>query len=204
MSREPRQASVAPVAEPVRAEIELDEHTLHVRRLDGAARSIELAGARVEVRDGACRHRFVRHAVVRAPSGRLDLITPPEDGAIAPRAARVPGVPRAALIVASPVWDTASSWIGSGGGLRGRTIGELARLACVATSQFAIALGERIAQAAAELTWEGLGPMRGVGGELAGVLRPLEEAAAISPRAHEALLAALARGLTLRPYAFVR
>jgi hypothetical protein len=111
-------------------------------------------------------------------------------------------VPRASFIVAGAVWDTVVGWIRGGGRLGGRTIVELARLACVATPTFAIAIGECVAHVAAELTWERLGPMRG-GGSFVQMLQPLEEAAAGSPRAAEALVAAMARGAALEPYAFV-
>jgi hypothetical protein len=187
---------------PVRAQVELDSHSLYLSTEDELWDEVPLHGARVFARDASCESRFVRHVMVRTHHQRVDLITPPERGAIAPRAARLPGVPKASRIVEPAVWDTVSSWIRSGGGLSGRTIHELARIASIATSQFAIAVGECVAHVAAELTWQRLGPMRG-GGTFVQMLQPLEQAARTSQRANEALVAAMSRGALLEPYAFV-
>ncbi len=180
----------------------MDDRALYLSLDDGAWDEMPLSGVRVLERDAQCDQRFVRHVVVRTPLRRLDLITPPEAGAIAPRAARMPGVPHSAIIVDTPVWETVSHWIRTGGGLTGRTIAELARLAAVATSQFAISLGECVAHVAAAMTCEHLGPMRSAG-EVSELLRPLEDEARHSPRANEALVAALSRGAALRPYSWV-
>lgn len=195
-------AVVAVPTRPTRARVELDAHSLYLSTFDGGWEQVSLEGARVTSRDASCSSRFVRHVVVRTALRRVDLITSPEEGAIAPRAARLPGVPRWSIIVDSPVWETVSSWLRSGGGLSGRTILELARLARVSTSQFAIAVGECVAHVAAEMTWERLGPMRG-GGAFLQMLKPLEDAARESQRASDALVAALSRGAVLQPYAFV-
>jgi len=61
----------------------------------------------------------------------------------------------------------------------------------IATPQFAIAIGEVAAQVALEMIWERNGPLRG-GADLAHSLRPLYDAARRSPRASDALVAALA------------
>jgi len=198
------QTSIEPPLVPRRARIELDACSLYLSTedWDGVWDEVALAGARVYARDATCNLRFVRHVSVRTRARRVDLITPPAEGAIAPRAARLPGVPHGALIVEGAVWDTVCAWVRSGGGLSGRTIHELARLACLATSQFAIAVGECIAHVAAEMTWQRLGPMRG-GGAFLQVLKPLEDAARTSPRANEALAAALSFGAVLEPYAFI-
>jgi hypothetical protein len=195
-------SSVATPAQPTRVRLELDAAALYLFGGDGSWERVSLEGAVATACDAACASRFVRHVSIRTQNRCLDLITAPEQGAIAPRAARLPGVPGAALIIDGGVLDTATQWIRSGGGLGGRTISELARLACIATSQFAIVLGECIAHAAAEITWERVGPMRG-GGVFVHMLRPLEEAARDSQRAGEALVAALARGALLQPYSFV-
>jgi len=87
-------------------------------------------------------------------------------------------------------------WLRGGGRPGGRTVAELACLACIATSQFAMTLGEWAAQVAHEMTWERQGPMRS-GAALRHPLRPLEEAASRSASAAEALVAALSRRAAL-------
>jgi hypothetical protein len=183
------------------AQVELDEGSLVLAMADGRWRRVQLGGSRVWIGDAAHAQRFVRHAAVSVGEERFDLITPPEDGAIAPRAAQLPGVPDDTAIVPGWVWETVTCWIAVGGRLGGFTIAELAQLARLASSQFAIALGECAAHVAAEMTWERLGPMRG-GVDLHHLLRPLEEAARHSARAGEALVAALSLGSVLRPVAF--
>ena len=192
-----REASVAPPLTPTPAELEVDEGALHVRYVDGRWRVMALGGAIVSVRDAALAQRFVRHAAVRTGRERVDLVTPPGEGAIAPRAARLPGVPVDAAIVRGEDWDTAIGWLEAGGRLAGYTVEDLARLACLATSQYAIAVGECAAHVAAEMSWARLGPMRGAG-YVYEILRPLEQAARRSHRAGEALVAALACGVTFR------
>jgi len=98
-------------------------------------------------------------------------------------------------VVDSSVWEAVVDWVNGGGRPGGRTVADLARLACIATSQFAITLGEWAAQLAHEMTWERQGPMRS-GAGLRHSLRPLEEAATRSARAGEALVAALSRTAT--------
>ncbi|RMH43645.1 MAG: hypothetical protein D6689_04675 [Deltaproteobacteria bacterium] len=196
----PRVATTVEIpSRPRRARVEIDAHSLYVSAADGQWTEMPLAGARAIARDAACDARFVRHVSIRSAAGRVDLITPPERGAIAPRAARLPGVPRSSIIVDADDCDTVEAWVRTGGGLSGRTIAELARLARIATPQFAIAIGECAAYVAAELTWQRLGPMRG-GGTFQQVLGPLEREARRSPRAAEALLAAMSRGAVLEPY----
>lgn len=198
MARESALTSVAAPQRPTSAELEIDEHCLYLTRSDGRWSRVSLVGSWLRVRDASFALRFVRHAALRVGSGdRVDLITPPEEGAIAPRAARLPGVPTDAAIVGGGVWDTVVQWIRTGGGLAGRTIAELAQLAAVATPQFAITLGECAAQAAVEMTWDKLGPMRG-GGDLHTLLRPFELAARSSARANEAFIAAMSLAVVLR------
>lgn len=158
---------------------------------DGKWQRIPLHGSRFHVGDAACNQRFVRHLTIETPRQRANLITPPDEGAIAPRAAGLPGVPADVAVVEAPAWEVLVDWLRGGGRLGRLTMAELARLCCVATPQFAIDIGERAAQVAVEMIWERCGPMRDSGGMI-NSLRPLEEAARRSPRATDALVAALA------------
>jgi hypothetical protein len=176
-----------------RSVVELDPCALLIGGADGWQR-VELLGARWRVDDAACARRFVRRLTIVCESGALELITPPDEGSIAPRAARLPVVSDDALIVDARIWETLADWVVAGGRLGGRTVAELARLACVASPVFAVAIGETVAQLAVELAWERLGPMRSAfGGDLRWLLRPLEEEARESERASEAFIAALSR-----------
>jgi hypothetical protein len=99
-----------------------------------------------------------------------------------------------AVIVDTATWETIADWVQGEGRLSGRTVTELARLARVATSMFAVTIGEKAAQLVADLAWQKLGPMRSpFGGDIWRLLRPLEDAALDSERAGEALTAALSR-----------
>lgn len=161
---------------------------------DGRARELPLSGAELTVGDATFAQRFVRHLHLEAHAGATDLITPPEDGAIAPRAAQLPRAPDDAAIVERSAFDTLVIWLGAGGRLGGCTIAELAGLARVATAAFAVVVGERAGQLALEAVWSHGGPMRGgaTGDDVRRRLRPFEEAARDSERAAEALVAALA------------
>jgi len=180
-------------ARVARARVELEQDVLYLRTADGRLQSLVLNGARFAVRDATRAQRFVRHLKLYLVEGRADLITPPDEGAIAPRAAQLPVAPDGAVVVHAYAWDAVVDWLRGGGRLGGRTIAELARLAAVATPQFAITLGEWAAQVAMELTWERRGPMRTCGSDVIGSLRPLEEAARVHPSAADALIAALSR-----------
>jgi hypothetical protein len=179
-----------------RAALELERDRFLLTLADGRWRGLHLHGARFFVRDASYTQRFVRHLALWMPEGRADLITPPDEGAIAPRAAGLPVVPEPAIVLEAPVWEAAVEWMRGGGRLGGRTVGELARIACIATAQFAIAIGEWAAEVAAEMSWERVGPMRS-GGDMRHSLRPLHEAARRSPRAADALTAAMARSSAL-------
>lgn len=179
-----------PPAHSARARVELARDVLFLEMPDGRSRTMLLNGARFAVRDATRARRFVRHLKLYLADGRADLITPPEEGCIAPRAAQLPDVPDDATIVDAHAWEALVDWLQGGGRLGGRSIGELARLAAIASAQFAITLGEWAAQVAFEMTWERRGPLRG-GSELQHSLRPLEEAANRHPRAADALIAAL-------------
>jgi len=176
--------------EPVpRASVSLAWTELAVQMADGQCRSFSLDGAVIGVADAAFRRRFVRMLTLERVDQRTALITPP--GAIAPRAVLLPVAPEDAAIVEDGVWDTIVGWVTSGGRLAGRTVAELASLAVIATPQFAIAIGEVAAQVALEMVWEQAGPLRG-GADLDHSLWPLYDAARRSPRASDALVAAMA------------
>jgi len=174
-----------------RADVSVEESELIVQMPDGACRHVDLDGASVAVVDAAFRRRFVRMLTLERGGERAAFITPPDHGAIAPRAVPLPLAPDDAAVVEDGAWDTLVEWITTGGRLAGRNVAELARLAVIATPQFAIAIGEVAAQVALEMIWERNGPLRG-GADLAHSLRPLYDAARRSPRASDALVAALA------------
>ncbi len=180
----------------VRARLEIGGRALHLIQPDGRTREFALAGAELAVADASYARRFVRHLRVWSDSDVIDLITPPEEGAIAPRAALLPRAPDDSGIIDQRDFDTVHEWLLSGGRLGGRTIEELARLARMATSAFAAVIGERADQMAREKEAAFGGQMRGVaiGDVERRRLRPLELAARDSDRAAEALVAALAAG----------
>jgi hypothetical protein len=181
-----------------RTQVELARDDLFLSFPDGRWQRVALHGCRFRVGDAACQQRFVRRIALESERERADLITPPELGAIAPRAAGVPGVAQDAAVVETSCWETLADWLLSGGRLAGRTVAELARLACVATPQFAVIIGGLAARVACEMSWERCGPMRGSGGKPGDALRPLAEAARTSPRAADALMAARAAAAALR------
>lgn len=207
---------------PARAEPQLDPDALVLAMPDGRRRRHAFDGATVAAIDGfvAARsdvaldggppwararvpqvrieRRFVRMLVIERPSGdRAVLITPPDQGAVAPNVVRVPEAPSDAAIVDARAWAPIADWVLGGGRLSAFSIAELAHLAQVASSSFAVVIGEVAAQRALELAAVRAGPLRvaaPAAGE-AGVhasLAPLVEAAKQSPRAAEALVSALA------------
>jgi hypothetical protein len=180
---------------PARAHIELEPDVLVVEMPDGWTRRHVLDGISPAVSDGfviagllagRVQRRFVRMLSL----GRVTVITPPEQGAVAPNVVRVPEAPADAAIVDAPTWDALAEWLLGGGRLAACSIGELARLACIATPQFAVIIGEVAAQRALELVWVAAGPLRGAL-ELDALLQPLVDAARSSPRGAEALVSAL-------------
>ncbi|HTE55452.1 MAG TPA: hypothetical protein VK698_31575 [Kofleriaceae bacterium] len=177
-----------------RTRLEIGGGALVLTPPDGRASEFALAGADLAVADATFARRFVRHLRVWTSAGDIHLITPPEEGSIAPRAAQLPRAPEDAGIIDRHAFDTVSEWLAGGARLGGRTIEELARLARLATSAFAAVIGERAAQIAIETIWPFGGPMRGgaTGDDVRHRLRPLELAARDSDRAAEALVAALA------------
>lgn len=180
-------------------DVELEPGAILVSAPGTRARRFGLRHAEIRVDDAACARRFVRRlSITSGRAGTVEIITPPEEGMIAPRAARLPVVGDDAAIVDARTWETLAEWVQGEGRLGGRTVAELARLACVATSVFAVAIGEKAAQLAAELTWERRGPMRSAFTvDLRRLLRPLEEEARASERASEAFIAALSRSAVL-------
>jgi hypothetical protein len=135
--------------------------------------------------------RFVRMLILERELERLVIVTPPEEGAVAPSVVRLPQAPDDAAIVDGHAWDALADWIMGGGRLAGCSISDLARLAAIASPPFAVLIGEVAAQRALELVWAARGPLRG-GFDLETVLHPLAAAARQSSRVAEALVAALA------------
>lgn len=188
-----------PTPSPQRAVVSLDADSLSLTMTDGQTRQHALDGCAVVTVDAACHRRFVKMLVVEwaatlrrmASAERLFLITPPERGAIAPGAARLPAAPRDAVVLDNDEWEALASWLSGGGQLGGCSVRELAGLAAIASPQFAVVIGEVAAAIALDAVWAAFGPLRGVG-DLEQALLPLYDAARRSPRAADALIAALA------------
>jgi hypothetical protein len=174
-----------------RARIAVDPSELSVHLPGDGFRVIHLDGATVTIGDAERKRRFVRMIALERGAERATLITAPERGAIAPRAVPVARAPDDAVVLDEGDWEVIAGWLGHGGRLSALTVGELARLAALATAQFAIVIGEVAATAALELVWENAGPLRG-GVEIEAALAPLRRIARDAPRAAEALVAALA------------
>ncbi len=149
--------------------------------------------------DATVNRRFVSQMTLRRGEQALEIITPPEKGSIAPRAAALPVVAESAAVVSCEVWATVRDWLECSGRLCGRTVAEIARFARIASPVFAIALGEAAARRACEMVWEQGGPMRHTS-HLRYPLMPLEDAAARSSQAADAFIAALAYIADLDPY----
>jgi hypothetical protein len=181
-----------PLRRSARSSVELERDHILITSPDGQRVALDLRWARFAARDASAALRFVRELSGDCASGAFCFITPPEEGAIAPRALGLPPAPGDAIILEPEVWETLLDWLRGGGRLSGRTIRELARFARVATSPFAIVIGEVAARVAREMTWERGGPMRSSAIDPRELLRPLEEAARHSTRAADALVAALA------------
>jgi hypothetical protein len=141
--------------------------------------------------------RFVRMLVLERDGERVVVITPPDQGAVAPGVVRVPEAPSDAAIVDARAWEALTEWLLVGGRLAACSINDLARLACIATPQFAVLIGEVAAQRALDYVWSASGPHRG-GFDLDAALQPLADAAKHSPRAGEALVSALSHAAGAR------
>ncbi len=182
-----------------RAEVQLDAEILILRMPDGRLRRVSLDGVSPIAIDGCINahvdvddeRRFVRMLVLEHDPAHDVLITPPEYGAVAPGVLRLPEAPKDAAILEPTVWEALADWVIGGGRMAACTIVELARLATIATPQFAVLIGEVAAQRALELAWVGRGPLRG-GTDVDTALQPFVEAARFSSRAAEALVSALA------------
>jgi hypothetical protein len=184
---------------PARAEIHLEHDELVIDVPGKGMRRHPLHGMDASTADGvvAAKHewrvqrRFVRMLILEGAGTLIVVITPPDQGAVAPNVVRVPEAPPEAPIVDTRAWEALADWVLSGGRLAACSIADLARLACIATSQFAVLIGEVAAQRALELAWGGTGPLRH-SGDIETQLFPLVAASRRSPRAGEALVSALA------------
>jgi hypothetical protein len=137
------------------------------------------------------RRRFVRMLIIERDGERHVVITPPDQGAVAPGVVRVPEAPSDAAIVDQRSWEALSDWLVNGGRLAACSISDLARLASIATPQFAVLIGEVAAQRALDLVWIAAHPLRSMA-DLDAALQPLVDAARHSGRAADALVSALA------------
>jgi hypothetical protein len=188
-----------------RAHVQLEADVLVVEMPDGWTRRHILHGAVATINDGCvARHRsrerrFVRTLTIERAGRIAVVITPPEQGAVAPNVVNVPEAPTDAAIVDTPTWEALAEWLVGGGRLAACSISDLARLACIATPQFAVLIGEVAAQRALDLVWIATHPMRSMT-DLDAALQPLVDAARYSPRASDALVSALshAAGSTRR------
>ena len=187
---------------PARAEVQLEPDALAAARCrDGWTRRHALDGVAatderwLSSRGAACgrERRFVRMLMLERGGERDVVITPPDHGAVAPNVVRVPEAPAEAAIVDMRAWEALAEWVLGGGRLAACSIADLARLACIATPQFAVLIGEVAAQRALELVWAASGPLRG-GSDLEAALQPLVDAAKrVAARRRGAGLGARAR-----------
>jgi hypothetical protein len=183
-----------------RAEIQLEPDALLLTMPDGWTRRHALDGVAATTTDGVVaargegrpQRRFVRMLILERRDGtRTFVITPPDQGAVAPGVVRAPEAPAEAAVIDHRAWEALAEWLLGGGRLAAWSVGDLARLACIAAPQFAVLIGEIAAQRALELAWGAGGPLRG-GSDVESALQPLVDAAKSSPRAAEALISALA------------
>jgi len=184
---------------PARAEVQLDPDTVTLAMPDGRPRRHALDGCSVSLLDGFVaarvdarpKRRFVRMLILERDSERHAIITPPDQGAVAPNVVRLPEAPDDAAIIDDHAWDALADWIMGGGRLAGCSITDLARLAAIATPGFALLIGQVAAQRALELVWAARGPLRGVE-TVEAALAPLASAARQSSRVTATLAAARA------------
>ena len=199
---------------PARAEVQLEPDALILVMPDDWIRRHPLDGVQATISDGFVAERsargssetilrpgapiqpqrvlrrFVRMLILEREGERIVIITPPDHGAVAPNVVLVEEAPSDAAIIDDLAWDALAEWLLVGGRLSACSIADLARLACLATPQFAVLIGEVVAQRALELLWAATGPLRG-GSDLDSALQPLVDAAKASTRASEALVSAL-------------
>jgi len=180
-----------------RAKVQLEADVLVIEMPDGWTRRHILHGVTATISDGCVTRRverdrrFVRTLTIERLGRIAVVITPPEQGAVAPNVVNVPEAPTDAAIVDTPTWEALAEWLVGGGRLAACSIADLARLACIATPPFAALIGEVAAQRALDLVWIAAHPMRSMT-DLDAALQPLVDAARHSPRASEALVSALA------------
>jgi hypothetical protein len=210
---------------PARAEVHLDADALQLAMPDGRVRWHPLDGVVATTSDGfvleprherlargsseviphareviaapRMRRRFVRMLIIERDRERFVIITPPDEGAVAPGVVHMPEAPSDAAIVEPRTWEALADWLLAGGRLAACSISDLARLSSIATPQFAVLLGEVAAQRALDYVWAETGPLRG-GFDLDSALQPLVDAAKTSPRAGEALVSALSHAAGAR------
>jgi hypothetical protein len=185
---------------PARAEIQLEPDVLVVRMPDGRQRRYPLDGCAPTITDGFVA-RFVRMLILEREFDRNVVITPPDQGSVAPNVVRLPEAPPDAAIVDTRDWEALADWLMCGGRMSACAITDLARLATIASSAFAAVIGEVAAQRALDLVWATHSPLRG-GTDIETALQPLIDMARHEPRAAEALFAALAHaaGATRLPF----
>ena len=179
---------------PARAEVELDPDSLGLRMPDGWVRRHTLNGVSAVTKDGFVAAKML---VLERDAEEIVVITPPDQGAVAPNVVRVPEAPPLAAIVDAWSWEALSDWLLGGCRLAALSISDLSRLACIATPHFAALIGEVAGERALELMWAHAGPLRG-GHDVDEALSPLTEAARSSSRAAEALFSALAHAAGAR------
>jgi hypothetical protein len=135
------------------------------------------------------------------PSPKAILIGGPLVGEIdpSPKAILIGGplvgeIESATAVIEPVLLPVLDGWLISGRRLVGHTLRELALLSRLASTSFAIAIGERAADLATQMTWERGSPQRSSAlTDIRDLLVPFEEQAAVSERANLALMAALAR-----------
>jgi hypothetical protein len=184
---------------PERAEVQLEGAAVTLRMADGRSRRHVLDGVTATITDGfvAARiddrgeRRFVRMLVLERGGDKNAVITPPDQGAVAPNVVRLPQAPADASIVDARAWESLADWVVGGGRLASWSIADLASLATISTPQFAVVIGEVAAERALEQVWASGGPLRGGASDFDTVLQPLADAARQSSRASEALVSAL-------------
>ena len=172
---------------------------------DGWVRRHTLNGVSAVTKDGFVaakidtrwQRRFVRMLVLERDAEEIVVITPPDQGAVAPNVVRVPEAPLLAAIVDASSWEALSEWLLGGCRLAALSISDLSRLACIATPHFAALIGRVAGERALELMWAHSGPLRG-GHDVDEALSPLTDAARSSSRAAEALVSALAHAAGAR------
>jgi len=182
------------------AKVQLEHDVLVVEMPNGWTQRHVLDGATATITDGfrlahrsggRVERRFVRMLLLERGGRHAAVITPPEHGAVAPNVVRLPEAAHDAAIVEGPTWEALAEWLVGGGRLGALSVADLARLACIATPQFAALIGEVAAQRALDLVWVATSPLRGIH-DLDAALQPLVDAARHSTRAAEALVSALA------------